>query len=61
MTKLEKQEDQRQTQKKEQKPPQPVNPMQKTSGADRNMKIVVKGGRSTHNEVESLKEKVKIF
>jgi len=61
MDKLEKQEDQKQIQKKEQKPAQPVNPMQKTSGAERNMKIVVKGGRSTYNEVESLKEKVRIL
>jgi len=28
------------------------------SGAEKNMKIVVKGGRSSYNEVESLKEKV---
>jgi len=43
---------------KPQKQPEAVNPMQRTSGAERNMKIVVKGGRSSYNEVESLKEKV---
>ena len=48
----------RQNQQRPQEQPKPVNPMQKTSGAERNMKIVVKGGRSTYNEVESLKEKV---
>ena len=61
MEKLEKQEDQKQIQKKGQKPAQPINPMQKTSGAKGNGKIVVKGRRSTHNEVESLKEKGNFF
>jgi len=64
LKKLEKEEGQvvpRDNKPKPQKQPEAVNPMQRTSGAERNMKIVVKGGRSSYNEVESLKEKGNLF